>query len=104
MTTFVLVTGAWHGSWCWKRVRDALTAQGHAVFTPTDREPLRIEGTEPQIGSGLGTEAAEVQRCLAAGLTESPLVPHGQTLTLMRQMDEIRAQIGVVYPDDATGP
>ncbi|QUD90177.1 alpha/beta fold hydrolase [Phenylobacterium montanum] len=35
MTTFVLVTGAWHGSWCWKRVRDALIAQGHAVFTPT---------------------------------------------------------------------
>ncbi|HEX7945193.1 MAG TPA: alpha/beta fold hydrolase [Phenylobacterium sp.] len=35
MATFVLVTGAWHGSWCWKRVRSALTAQGHAVFTPT---------------------------------------------------------------------
>lgn len=35
MSTFVLVTGAWHGSWCWKRVREALTAQGHAVFTPT---------------------------------------------------------------------
>jgi len=35
MATFVLVTGAWHGSWCWKRVRNALTAQGHAVFTPT---------------------------------------------------------------------
>jgi pimeloyl-ACP methyl ester carboxylesterase len=35
MTTFVLVTGAWHGSWCWKRVRDALTARGHSVFTPT---------------------------------------------------------------------
>jgi pimeloyl-ACP methyl ester carboxylesterase len=35
MATFVLVTGAWHGSWCWKRVRAALTADGHAVFTPT---------------------------------------------------------------------
>lgn len=35
MATFVLVTGAWHGSWCWKRVRDALTAEGHTVFTPT---------------------------------------------------------------------
>jgi pimeloyl-ACP methyl ester carboxylesterase len=35
MATFVLVTGAWHGSWCWKRVRGALTAQGHTVFTPT---------------------------------------------------------------------
>lgn len=35
MATFVLVHGAWHGSWCWKRVRRALQEQGHDVFTPT---------------------------------------------------------------------
>jgi pimeloyl-ACP methyl ester carboxylesterase len=35
MSTFVLVHGAWHGSWCWKRVRKTLQAQGHEVFTPT---------------------------------------------------------------------
>jgi len=35
MATFVLVHGAWHGSWCWKRVRKALQAHGHEVFTPT---------------------------------------------------------------------
>src|SRR4051812_13517350 len=35
MATFVLVHGAWHGSWCWARVRRALVAQGHHVFTPT---------------------------------------------------------------------
>lgn len=35
MATFVLVHGAWHGSWCWNRVRRALQAQGHEVFTPT---------------------------------------------------------------------
>jgi pimeloyl-ACP methyl ester carboxylesterase len=35
MATFVLVHGAWHGSWCWKRVRGALQQQGHQVFTPT---------------------------------------------------------------------
>ncbi len=35
MATFVLVHGAWHGSWCWARVRRALVAQGHQVFTPT---------------------------------------------------------------------
>jgi len=34
MSTFVLVPGAWHGSWCWKRVRTALQALGHEVFTP----------------------------------------------------------------------
>jgi pimeloyl-ACP methyl ester carboxylesterase len=35
MSSFVLVHGSWHGSWCWKRVRSALQAQGHEVFTPT---------------------------------------------------------------------
>ncbi len=35
MSTFVLVHGAWHGSWCWKRVRHALQKMGHEVFTPT---------------------------------------------------------------------
>ena len=35
MATFVLVHGAWHGSWCWKRVRSALQKLGHEVFTPT---------------------------------------------------------------------
>src|SRR5262245_42002795 len=35
MATFVLVHGAWYGSWCWKRVRKALQTAGHDVFTPT---------------------------------------------------------------------
>jgi pimeloyl-ACP methyl ester carboxylesterase len=33
--TFVLVHGAWHGGWCWRRAADRLTAKGHKVFTPT---------------------------------------------------------------------
>lgn len=33
--TFVLVHGAWHGGWCWRRVSDLLTARGHEVFAPT---------------------------------------------------------------------
>ncbi|MEA2996516.1 MAG: hypothetical protein QOG74_2065 [Alphaproteobacteria bacterium] len=32
---FVLVHGAWHGGWCWRRVSDRLEKQGHKVFTPT---------------------------------------------------------------------
>jgi len=33
--TFVLVHGAWHGGWCWRRVSDRLEKKGHKVFTPT---------------------------------------------------------------------
>src|ERR1700730_4984285 len=35
MTNYVLVHGAWHGSWCWARVRHLLAAGAHGVFTPT---------------------------------------------------------------------
>jgi pimeloyl-ACP methyl ester carboxylesterase len=33
--TFVLVHGAWHGGWSWRRVSDLLEKKGHKVFTPT---------------------------------------------------------------------
>lgn len=33
--TFVLVHGAYHGGWCWRRVADLLEAKGHKVFAPT---------------------------------------------------------------------
>jgi pimeloyl-ACP methyl ester carboxylesterase len=33
--TFVLVHGAWHGGWCWRRVSDRLTEKGHYVVAPT---------------------------------------------------------------------
>jgi predicted dehydrogenase len=58
-------------------------------------EPLEI--VEPIVGSGLNYQAAEVVRCLRAGLTESPLVPLSTTLATMRTLDAVRAQIGVHY-------
>ncbi|HEY8520137.1 MAG TPA: alpha/beta hydrolase family protein [Gammaproteobacteria bacterium] len=32
---FVLVHGAWHGGWCWKKLTPLLEAAGRKVFTPT---------------------------------------------------------------------
>jgi predicted dehydrogenase len=58
-------------------------------------EPEEISFDFP--GRGYQFEAAEVQRCLAEGLSESPLVPHATTLDVMTIMDTIRAEIGVVY-------
>ena len=34
-STFVLVHGAWHGGWCWRRVSDRLASKGHYVIAPT---------------------------------------------------------------------
>jgi pimeloyl-ACP methyl ester carboxylesterase len=36
MSTFILVHGAWHGGWCYKRVAERLRAEGHVVYTPTN--------------------------------------------------------------------
>ena len=32
MASFVLVHGAWHGAWCWRRVLEPLRAAGHRAF------------------------------------------------------------------------
>jgi pimeloyl-ACP methyl ester carboxylesterase len=32
MSDFVLVHGAWHGAWCWKRILPALWGEGHRAF------------------------------------------------------------------------
>ncbi|GAA1165092.1 Gfo/Idh/MocA family oxidoreductase [Nocardioides aquiterrae] len=59
-------------------------------------EPVPVE-TPPALGRGYTHEIAEVGRCLEAGLRESPLVPHAQTLAILRQMDDVRAQVGVGF-------
>ncbi len=35
MASYVLIHGAWHGGWCWKRVARLLRAQGHEVYAPS---------------------------------------------------------------------
>jgi predicted dehydrogenase len=66
--------------------------------------PVDLVGDEPVVGRGYGNEAAHVARCLAEGLTESPWVPPAQTISLMHQMDALRAQVGVRYPgEEAAG-
>jgi len=56
-----------------------------------------IEPDEPVVGQGYGNEILEVHHCLRAGALTSELVPPQQTISLMRQMDDLRAQIGVHY-------
>jgi predicted dehydrogenase len=49
---------------------------------------------------GLCFEAAEFARCIAAGMTSSPLVPPEETLAIMGTLDAIRRQTGVTYPGE----
>ncbi len=59
MATFVLVHGAWGGSWGFRKLRQPLTAAGHQVFTPSltgigERQHL----TSPEVG--LSTHITDV--------------------------------------------
>ena len=55
---------------------------------------------ESMIGVGMAHEAIEVQRCLRAGLLESPLVPLDETLLVARLLDRAREVCGVRLPGD----
>jgi predicted dehydrogenase len=66
------------------------------------------QGTTEQIdgsyeGNGLRFEAIEVQRYLEQGVTESPVMPLDETIHLMETLDDIRSQIGLVYPAERAG-
>lgn len=50
--------------------------------------------------NGYEYQVIEARRCIEAGLIESPMMPHEETLSIMRQMDDLRAEWGVEYPMD----
>lgn len=76
-----------HPAW-WCPSRFTLTCAG--------RDPEQFE--MPMEGSGFNYQIAEVGRCLREGLRESPIMPHAETLDVMRTMDTLRAQWNLRYP------
>ena len=59
----------------------------------------RYEKPEDMV-NGYEYQVYECRRCIEAGLTESPMMPHEETLSIMEQMDALRKEWGVVYPMD----
>ena len=55
----------------------------------------------PHEGRGLRHQAIEVERCLADGLLESPVMSLDETLQIMTTMDEARRQVGLTFPSDS---
>jgi predicted dehydrogenase len=54
----------------------------------------------PHEGHGLRHQAATVGQCLRAGLTESDALPLDESVAIMETLDEVRRQIGLVYPSE----
>jgi len=73
-------------------------------YGPTSFRVQRRDGRvwefEHPFGKGLQHEAAEVARRVAEGAVESERMSWQGTLDVLRTMDQIRAQVGVVYPGE----
>jgi predicted dehydrogenase len=54
----------------------------------------------PTSGNGYNYEAMEVAACLRAGKLESAILPLTESLDIMRTLDTIRGQWGLVYPGE----
>ena len=52
------------------------------------------------VPGGFQFEAAEAARCIAAGRTQSEIMPWSATMRVMELMDEVRRDLGVVYPGE----
>lgn len=50
--------------------------------------------------NGYEYQVVECRRCIEEGLVESPMMPHDETISIMKQMDQLRKEWGVVYPMD----
>lgn len=66
-----------------------------------DREGREVEKFEFKDAiNGYEYEIDEVHRCLDEGFTESPLVPHSDTVAVMKLMDQCRSQWGMKFPNE----
>jgi len=76
----------------------------HSPFWCATTATISIEGKEnetikmPFESNGFEYEAREVMKCLRTGKLESDIMPLNETLSIMKTMDEIRAQWPLKYP------
>lgn len=74
-------------------------------YAPQEIEIIYDNGAKEQIltpyrGNGFEEQISHMCECVNKGLNESPLNTKESTLFIMRQMDEIRKMLGVIYPQD----
>ncbi|TWP34397.1 Gfo/Idh/MocA family protein [Leekyejoonella antrihumi] len=65
-----------------------------------DSERTIVEEWDGHVPNGFQFEAAEVARCVAGGRQQSERMTWESSRAVMRVMDEVRRQVGVVYPGE----
>lgn len=73
-------------------------------YAPSTWRLVRKDGTswefDGRVDNGFQYQAAALARNIAEGRTESEELPLDQTLAIIETLDEIRSQIGLVYPGE----
>lgn len=88
MSTFVLIHGAWHGAWCWRKVSSRLEKLGHRVLAP-DLPGLGEDATPlERVSLKLWTE--HVARILDAQDEPVILVGHSRGGIVISEVAELR--------------
>lgn len=106
MATFVLVPGAWHGSWCFEAVVPLLERAGHAVHALTltglrpDDDPVTVAT------ANLDTHAGDVLQLLdRAHITDATLVGHSYGgMVIAAAADRARGRVSRLVHLDAYVP
>jgi predicted dehydrogenase len=81
------------------RIEIDATFYAPTSFTLIARDGTKVERFAGSVeGRGMQFEVAEVMACMRAGKLESDVLPLDETLAIMDTLDEIRRQIGLVYP------
>jgi pimeloyl-ACP methyl ester carboxylesterase len=105
VTTVVLVAGAWHGAWCWARVRPALERAGHAVVAvPLTGVGERAHQLSPEVT--LVTHVEDVVTAVRdAGCSGAVLVGHSYGgLVVTGAADRLGERVGRLVYVDAVVP
>lgn len=84
---FILISGAWHGAWCWERVAPLLEAQGHHVVAP-DLPGMGADRT-PFDGMSFRDWAESVGRLAQSAAEPVVLVGHSRGGIVVSQTAEL---------------
>ncbi len=76
MATFVLIHGAWHGGWCWRKVAPLLERQRHTVVTPD----LPSHGDDPASPATVTLASYAERICEVTVAQKEPVILLGHSM------------------------
>ena len=76
MSTFLLIHGAWHAGWCWRKVAPLLEAKGHKVLAPD----LPSHGEDRTPTASVTLQKYADRACEVAGKQFEPVILVGHSM------------------------